>query len=60
MRWAMRRMEKKITAQFNNMNHTANQKQTKREGQVSINQTQKREKKVDKNIGDYVDFEEEK
>lgn len=60
MRWAMRRMEKKITEQFNNMNNTANQKRTKREGQVSINQTEKREKKVDKNVGDYVDFEEQK
>jgi hypothetical protein len=49
-------MEKKVTEQFNN---TANKKQTKREGQIIIEQTDRKEKKVDRNIGDYVDFEEE-
>jgi hypothetical protein len=52
----MKRMERKITEQFNG---TANRKQTKREGQVIIKQTDKKEKKVDKDIGDYIDFEEE-
>jgi hypothetical protein len=59
MHLAVRRMEKKITEQFNNKNNTTNQKRNKREGHVSINQTDKRDKKVDKNIGDYIDFEEE-
>ena len=59
MHWAMRRIEKKITKQFNQMNNTANQKRTKREDKISINQIKKNEKKVDKNLGDYVDFEEE-
>ncbi|MDR3227243.1 MAG: DUF4834 family protein [Prevotellaceae bacterium] len=57
MRRFVQRMEKQFTEQFNN---TTKQKQTKREGQVSINQTDKKEKKVDKNVGDYIDFEEEK
>jgi hypothetical protein len=56
MRWAIRRMEKKITEQFNN---AKTQKRTKSEGRVSVNQTDKKEKKVDKNVGDYIDFEEE-
>ncbi|MDR1348134.1 MAG: DUF4834 family protein [Prevotellaceae bacterium] len=56
MRRLMKRMEKKVTEQFNN---TANKKQTKREGQIIIEQTDRKEKKVDRNIGDYVDFEEE-
>ncbi|MDR1198440.1 MAG: DUF4834 family protein [Prevotellaceae bacterium] len=56
MRRIMKRMEKKITGQFNN---TANKKKTRREGQIIIEQTDRKEKKVDKNIGDYVDFEEE-
>ncbi|MDR0754707.1 MAG: DUF4834 family protein [Prevotellaceae bacterium] len=56
MRRVMKRMERKITEQFNG---TANRKQTKREGQVIIKQTDKKEKKVDKDIGDYIDFEEE-
>jgi hypothetical protein len=59
MRRFMKRMEKKINEQFNNAN-TANRKQAKREGQIMIKQTDKKEKKVDKNIGDYIDFEEEK
>ncbi|MDR3286908.1 MAG: DUF4834 family protein [Prevotellaceae bacterium] len=57
MRRFVQRVEKQFTEQFNN---TAKQKQAKREGQVSINQTDKKEKKVDKNVGDYIDFEEEK
>ncbi|MDR2291999.1 MAG: hypothetical protein LBE11_00815 [Prevotellaceae bacterium] len=56
MRWFVKRMERKITEQFNN---TAKRKQAKRESQVIIKQTDKKEKKVDKNIGDYIDFEEE-
>ena len=59
MHLAVRRMEKKITEEFNKKNNTSSRKRTKREGQVSINQTEKYEKKVDKDIGDYIDFEEE-
>ncbi|MDR2126754.1 MAG: DUF4834 family protein [Prevotellaceae bacterium] len=55
MRWLMKRMGRKITEQF----HNTTAKQTKREGQVIIKQTDKKEKKVDKGIGDYIDFEEE-
>jgi hypothetical protein len=57
MHWFMKRMEKKITEQFKN---TTNQKRTNREGRISVEQTDRKGKKVDKNIGDYVDFEEEK
>jgi hypothetical protein len=57
MRWFVKRMERKITEQFNN---TTNRKQTRREGQIIIKQTDKKEKKVDKDVGDYIDFEEEK
>jgi hypothetical protein len=54
--WFLKRVEKKFTNQYNS---TTNQRKTKKEGQVSINQTEKKEKKVDKNVGDYIDFEEE-
>jgi 2-methylcitrate dehydratase PrpD len=56
VRRLMKRMAKKMTEQFNDK---GNQKRTKREGQVTIEQTDRKEKKVDKNIGDYIDFEEE-
>lgn len=59
MRWTMRRIEKKMAEQFNNMNNTANQKRKQKEGQISISQNDKRKKKVDKNVGDYIEFEEE-
>jgi hypothetical protein len=50
-------MEKKFNQRFNDATNQA-QKQKKKDGQVIINQNEKR-KKVDKNVGDYVDFEEE-
>lgn len=53
----MKRMERKITEQFNN---ATNRKQTRREDKVIIKQTDKKDKKIDKDIGDYIDFEEEK
>ena len=60
MRWIIRRMEKKITEQFKNIsNQQQNQQQKKSAGDITINKTDKKKKKVDKNIGDYIDFEEE-
>lgn len=57
MRWFIRRMEKRITEQFKNMSNQQQQKKSK--GGIKINPTDKKKKKVDKNIGDYIDFEEE-
>jgi hypothetical protein len=50
-------MEKRITEQFKNMSNQQQQKKSK--GGIKINPTDKKKKKVDKNIGDYIDFEEE-
>lgn len=51
LRFYLKRMEKR----FNQHNHYQN---TRPEGDVSFTRSPKAEKKVDKDVGDYVDYEE--
>ena len=56
LKWYFKRIEKEFTNQQNN---STSQRKAKKEGQVSVNQAEQKRKKVDKNVGDYIDFKEE-
>ena len=56
LKWYFKRIEKEFTNQHSN---STSQRKAKKEGQVSVNQTEQKKKKVDKNVGDYIDFKEE-
>lgn len=52
----------KITSGFENAansvnNNSSYEENVKPEGEITIQDTQKKEKKLDKNIGEYTDFE---
>lgn len=52
----LRHMSNKMNDNFKNTKRTSNPKQ--KEGEVSIDKMPKRNKQSNKNIGDYVDYEE--
>jgi hypothetical protein len=56
LKWYFKRIEKEFTNQQSN---STSQGKAKKEGQVSVNQAEQKKKKVDKNVGDYIDFKEE-
>jgi hypothetical protein len=56
----MKRISKRFEQQGESYNQRNNRGQ-RREGEITIEQNQKlQDKVIDKNIGDYIDFEEEK
>lgn len=59
MKWWIRKLQKKFTQQ--NGTYSQQQQRAKKEGQVSVEQSDNlKEKKVDKDVGDYVDYEDVK
>lgn len=54
-RYIFRSYFKKMQGNFENQHHQHN---NKKEGDVTINTKPNKEKKIDKDYGDYVDFEE--
>lgn len=60
LKWFVHRVEKKMNAQFGGQTQQTQKNTRKKEGKITIEQTEKIDKKVDGDIGEYVDYEEEK
>lgn len=55
----IKRMQKRFGEQPNGNNHSQNRRKQRPEGEITIEKKNSQEKVIDKNFGDYIDFEEE-
>jgi len=54
-RWAMRQMAKRVQRQFTDMQNEVNKMNSRQGNETTASPA---DKKIDKNVGDYVEFEE--